>query len=1070
MSLLTDHYWQLKYTPDDGDLDRSFYVPALECAVRYDRLTGFFSASALALAARGIEGLIRNGGRMRLVVGCTLDPPEVAAIEKGQALREAVEQHLLTLPLAPSDQAMADALELLAWMVGRGILDVKVSIPCDSERRPILVGGIFHEKAGIIEDKTGDKIAFNGSLNETEAGWRRNWESLNVFRSWAEPDRIAEEERNFTRIWADQAHYVTTLDVPSAVRDNLLRFLPADDKPARLTSIDEGAVTWPGKLSIQAGEEDKSPAAYDSKPEPQETDLRRLVWAFIQQAPSMLNGGERVGEATAAVKPWPHQVRTFERLYHRWPPKLLIADEVGLGKTIDAGLLLRQVWLAGRVTRVLIMAPRRICPQWQVELREKFNLNWPTYDGQKLTWYPSPVMRGHHERVVNRTEWLKEPAVIVSSQLMRRRDRAADLEQADPWDLIVLDEAHHARRKGAGSKFEGGPNALLALMQRLTACTQGLILLTATPMQVHPVELWDLLNLLGLPPEWDAQAFISFAQEISHPSPSHESFDHLARLFQASERFYGPVSVDEVMRRGATSRLQARKVLEAMRDRASIPRRQLETTERKIAIRMMWRASPAGRLVTRATRETLRRYVKEGRITTPVADRRVDDRFIELSPGESALYAEVEEYISKAYNQASAQERGAIGFVMTIYRRRLASSFYALRCTLEDHFAVISGRQSALSLGEAEEDAPDDPQIEETLDADEIADREKEGLLLQEQARISELLDRIRKLPPDTKVERLKDVIAALKRDGYEQVMVFTQYTDTMDFLRDQLARDTVLRIMCFSGRGGEVKDSDGAWRLVSRDDIKQRFRQGQADILLCSDAASEGLNFQFCGGLINYDMPWNPMRVEQRIGRIDRLGQRYPEVRVVNLHYADTVEADVYLALRDRIKLFETTIGRLQPILARMPQLIAEGVLQGRVRDPDARAQLVAVIDAQAAAPAVSGFDLDAVAETDAAEVVRPRARLTLDDLDLVIRRPELLPPGIEVQSLAAREYAYRAPGMREPVRVTTDAEYYEQHADSLELWSHGNPLFQPIVVEAVSENPSSNTSLRDLVGRSGS
>ena len=175
-----------EYTPEDGNLVKLFYVPALDDAVRYDRLTGYFNSGALALAARGIEGLVRSGGHMRLIVGCTLDPPEIAAIEKGEELRDMVEQHLAAVPLAPPNQTEHNALELLAWMIARGILDVRVAVPCDDHRRPIPADGIFHEKAGIIEDKCGDKIAWNGSLNETGAGWKDNWESINVYTSWGQ--------------------------------------------------------------------------------------------------------------------------------------------------------------------------------------------------------------------------------------------------------------------------------------------------------------------------------------------------------------------------------------------------------------------------------------------------------------------------------------------------------------------------------------------------------------------------------------------------------------------------------------------------------------------------------------------------------------------------------------------------------------------------------------------------------------------------------------------------------------------------------------------------------------------
>jgi hypothetical protein len=128
LTLLRDSAWRLKYTPDDGDLVRLFYVPALRAAVRYDRLTGYFSARALALAARGVEGLIVNNGRMRLIVGCTLGEEEVAAIERGESLRDTVERSLIRMPMLSADPRTIDALELVAWMVANGFLDVKLAV------------------------------------------------------------------------------------------------------------------------------------------------------------------------------------------------------------------------------------------------------------------------------------------------------------------------------------------------------------------------------------------------------------------------------------------------------------------------------------------------------------------------------------------------------------------------------------------------------------------------------------------------------------------------------------------------------------------------------------------------------------------------------------------------------------------------------------------------------------------------------------------------------------------------------------------------------------------------------
>ena len=1121
--MLAARTWQRKYTPDDGDLVRLFYVPALEDAKCYDRLTGYFNAGALALAARGIEGLVRNAGHMRLVVGCTLPPAETEAIERGAKLRERVEHHLADLSLAPPDQRAADALELLAWMVEHGYLDVKVAVPCDVERRPIPADGIFHEKAGIVKDRAGDRLAWNGSLNETPAGWRHNWESIHVYTSWGpEPKRVADEEANFARIWGNTATRVIVLDTPEAVRRDLMRFLPESDQPARLRASEQEPS--PTSTSVPAPAVDDSPTG-DAPGLP--FDLRRRVWAFIDRAPGLPSGGSRVGEATAAVVPWPHQVRAFERLYSNWPPRLLIADEVGLGKTIQAGLLLRQAWLAGRARRILILAPKAVLRQWQIELREKFNLNWPIYDGRQLVWYASPAVRGRDRRAVDPHAWHEEPVVIASSHLLRRQDRAKVLlEDAADWDLVVLDEAHHARRRAAGSAQEGGPNALLRLMQGLKDRTSGLLLLTATPMQVHPIEVWDLLNLLGLPDDWTAPAFLRFFEDLGQTSPSADAVERMARLFRAAERQFGALAAPDAQRITGLSVLRANRVLRALRDRASIPRRQLETAERRAALAVMRSQTPVRHLVSRHTRELLRRYHSEGLLATPIADRRVEDRFVEMTAGERALYDAVEDYIAGTYNQAAADERTAVGFVMTIYRRRLASSFQALRTTLQRHLDAVAeagdapaGKDgddlSSTLLTILDEDVSDDETSEEARDADEVATLEQRALAVEEAADIQVLLDGIGRLPPDGKLGELKKVIRELRRDGFAQAMVFTQYTDTMDFLREELSRGYVaeeddghgragearsedvrggdrppseLRLMCFSGRGGEIRSSGGDWRTIGRDEVKRRFRGGEADLLLCTDAAAEGLNFQFCGALINYDMPWNPMRVEQRIGRIDRLGQAHSAIRIVNLHYEGTVETDVYRALRTRINLFEAVVGPLQPILARLPRTIADAVLSGGRRRGEAadrpvlqqasgsevggrHADVVQAIEREVRETSAAGFDIDATVDAEVTMPPRAPSPIVMEDLDRVIASAELMPPGTDIQPLGRREYGLLAPGMDERLRVTTDPGYYEEHSESVELWSPGNPLFKApeFVQEAKDDDFPQGKTLKGLLEGTG-
>src|SRR5262249_57023827 len=128
---------------------------------------------------------------------------------------DTVAGRLLAMPLSPSGEGEKNALELLSWMVARGLLEVKVAIPCDAHRRPVTTPALFHEKAGVIEDKTGDRLAFNGSINETPQGWAGNWESFHVFTSWTGDDglkRVEEEEAGFRRLWADKAERVLVIE------------------------------------------------------------------------------------------------------------------------------------------------------------------------------------------------------------------------------------------------------------------------------------------------------------------------------------------------------------------------------------------------------------------------------------------------------------------------------------------------------------------------------------------------------------------------------------------------------------------------------------------------------------------------------------------------------------------------------------------------------------------------------------------------------------------------------------------------------------------------------------------
>ena len=1003
--MLRDRTWALSYKTDDGSLAERFYTPVLSESDRYDRGIGYFSAGSLSQNMRGIEGLIHNGGKMRLLVGCTLKPDEIEAVQKGEDLKRRVEKNLCGVRLDPLDPYTADSLELLSWMIAMGHMEIKIAVTLNEKGDP---GGdpIYHKKIGIAEDSVGNKIAWNGSDNMTPYGLSLNSEIVMAYTSWKAPGYVHDIENDFYTDWSGKNPHLAVMGVPEAVRRRLLAYAPPGGKiPARLER--QGPVPDGG------------------------------VWTFIWNAHRIQNGG-MVGVATAPVEPWPHQIRVFLRLRAASPVRILIADEVGLGKTIQAGLFLRQAWLEGR-RRILIMAPAGLTRQWQKELREKLNLDWPVYGGSGLNWQETHAKgggrkissdrengmsvlatSGHGRRADMGTlsgSWTRQGPVIVSTHLARRDAYAAEICNTE-WDIVVLDEAHYARQTNPNNPNKHTPNKTLRLMRTLQGKTRDLILMTATPMQLHLVELYDLLALLGLPRGWSWESFEKFDRRL--PGLDVADLEFMSDLYRASVEEYGPIDAERL----GVSELRAKNALRILAGDLGI--RPLPS-DFDIIRRVLLSCSPVTRMVSRNTRRQLREHIRSNNLDWKLGERDVNDYAVQMSAEERALYDEVGRYITRIWNSYRGGTRQAVGFVLTIYRKRLASSFAAFEATLERHLAKLGG--AAMPHGGQHLYVYEDEY--EDMDTAEIEQKEEDALKKLDMEHVRRLLDMKRGLPPDTKIESLVNKITELRKNDYSQVMVFTQFTDTMDFLRDRLKQNW--SVMCYSGRGGEEPGPDG-WTSLSRDEAKTKFMDGKVDILLCTDAAAEGLNFQSCGAMINYDMPWNPMRVEQRIGRIDRIGQTHATIRIVNMYYADTIEARIYHTLRQRIRLFEDVVGTLQPILAKLEDMIKKCVLDGgeifQYADLDAEEE-----------HAGHGLDLDGLLAAGTEQLEPPKSPVTMKDLARIAGNSGLM-RGFRTHPAGDGQYHIDGPYDRR-VLITTDRRLFERHSGSMEFWSPGSPVF---------------------------
>lgn len=1049
-SQLTEITYRVFYRPNDNPLE-TFYLPTLAASVHYDRSAGYFRSSALAAAAAGVVRLIHNQGTMRLLVGAELSEKDVAAIKDGYDQREAIARAMLAqLPDAETlrlDGTLKQRLDALTWMVANGTLDIKVVLPLDIHGFPIpgnQAHEYYHTKKGIFTDAAGNQVGFVGSVNESAQAWKRNFEEFSVYCSWeGERDRSAlgQLRASFNELWQGNDPHWVAVDLPDAVREELLKRAPTSppaqdplERPRRGAPVGEEE----GAFAVATPEE-------------------RLLFQFLRDAPTLLNAQD-LGAATSAITPWPHQLQVARTLVDRFPDRALLCDEVGLGKTIEAGLIIRQLILSGRVQRCLILAPAAVLKQWQEELYEKFNLDIPRYHGGQLY-----DVSGEPLGPPTDNPWDACDLLLASSHLAKRRERVPQLAAARPWDLLVVDEAHHARRKDFQQQ-RYRPNRLLTLLNKLKENEryQGLLLLTATPMQVHPVEVWDLLTVLGLGGRWgaDENNFLGFFNELRRPFRDTEwSFvfdlvaDHLENSSGGGQDDRGQIDPHfyEAMQRNiGTPHANAIRDLPRQRGQRKTIVRSLPQAAQPYVREMSRRHTPLQHYVFRNTRDLLRQYVAKGLLHANVPRREPTIRRIDFLPEEAELYLRITEYISEFYARYENERRG-LGFIMTVYRRRLTSSFYAVRKSLERRRDWLTGQ---LEFGEAFT-------LEDEADLDEMEELEQAGFDLhgmdpqrpltpgQKEHFLAELdyldsfITDLQSLSQgDSKINQLKDELNRIFRQR-PTVIIFTQYTDTMDYLREQL--QTVYRgqIACYSGRGGEVWQGM-AWLPTAKEVVKNKFREGEIKILLATESASEGLNLQTCGVLINYDMPWNPMRVEQRIGRIDRIGQKYDKVWIYNYFYRDTIEDRIYQALKDRINWFEDVVGSLQPILTDVNKITRDLAMLPAERQAAELELALRRLREEIDQAKVDALNLDEFLHQEDPHSAL-QSPVTLSDLEQMLTTSRITRHLFRPHPDIEQAYLLRWQG--EETSVTFRPEQFDQFPDSLQFLSYGNPLLTDIL-----------------------
>lgn len=1038
--------WKIRYNNDEDDLINDFYIPALSCAISYDRKAGFFSSSALSIASKGVAQLIKNNGKMRLLVSHHLSEDDVHALERGYKLKDLLKESFFMQLQVPDDSAFKDRLGILSWLVGHGNLEVRVVVKLNLNGS-YDVGSLFHEKTGILTDEEGNSISFSGSINESAQAWKHNQESFCVFKSWdGSKDYLENDKNDFERIWNGETKKIKVIDFTDAIKEKLLAYMPKY-APTHLDlpkEKNESEPIKPEKNDFSSNDNSNSEPIINNTVEENNSNIspayiirtpeeEKALFFKIKEAPKQGLEGKKLTFTTSTISPLPHQQRVFLKASNNFPESFLFSDEVGLGKTIEAGSLIRYLLMSEQIKKVLLLVPKSVLKQWHSELYEKFNLHFWLFNGKSFE-----LITGEVENISS-NPWEQKNMILASSHLAKRKDRKEQLLASNDWDLIITDEAHHARRKNPSSKSAAYvPNLLLSLLDKLKTKTKCLYLLTATPMQVDMIEAWDLLRLLNIKGRWgqDNLAFTSYYNNLQE-GVNANNLKQLAFMCKETLDDGLDNELKEKLENKYTHNI-VKKIERYIKKEnvADLINNFAEEGFKPCLEEILHEITPLKKKMFRNNREQLREYKKQGLLKEKIAVREPQDIFVDFSPIESIIYEDIDDFIKNYFTQPEGQSVLSLGFISSIYKRRASSSLTALKLSLENRKAKLKNQlNSFISDDDWDEDLEEDETNAETplLDA---FKREREI------TKIDELLALVAKSKEDTKFEKF---ISHLKKnigEGHYQAIVFTQYTDTMDYIKNKILNDYQSELACYSGRGGEQFDGY-KWTQLSKDEIKKRFKEQKIQILLCTDAAAEGLNLQTAGLLYNYDMPWNPMRVEQRIGRIDRIGQEKDKISIVNFYYKESVEAKIYEVLRERIDCFSTVVGNLQPILATISKRIEE-VTTGETT-------LYEVIEKinQDIEIAKKSLDLGKFSDNEITYSLNEiNPAITIEEIESIFVSSESLKKAGYVFSKTSLLGIY---SLTLPNGKTKDITFipkvFEENSQSIEFMSYMNPIFNEIL-----------------------
>jgi len=835
---------------------KDFLATQLLGASRYDRIAGFFSSSLLEVAGEALEHMTPEDGRtcVRVVCNSCLHPLDV---QTARAAKWGMHREWCAALPAEIGAPMKARLQRLYDFLDSGRLKVKVL--------PDETFGLVHGKAGVITRDDGSQVCFIGSANESRTAWVSNYELVWLDES-EEGVRWVQEE--FDALWSSPQ----AVDLAEAVVQDVARLI----RRVVVPDID----AW------------KKEEARPAEP---------IVELPIYRRENGL---------------WAHQKAFIKRAFEAHKnggARYLLADQVGLGKTVQLALASKLMALYGEKP-ILILVPKPLMIQWQDELWNLLELPSARWNGRQ--WIdeqdvPYPEFGPQGMRKCPRR------IGIMSTGLIIRGSETVDRIKDFDYECVILDEAHRARRTNLGPTHRGEkaePNNLLRFLLEIAPRTRSLLLATATPVQLDPIEAWDLLNVLNegrnsvlgsAYSRWRSRAREGIDLVLGQSGP----IDEIADLW---EWMRDPLPQPEegpdfqVLRRSLDINPAAHWASPEALDRLRKPDLQ---RIRRLSRDFFPKHNPFIRHIVRRTRDFLENTI-DPQTNEPYLQRiavrlfgETDSEAIGLPAFLGDAYATAEEFCSILGRRPGLNS----GFMKTILLRRVGSTIEAGRLTAMKILGTQHQGDQADEEGENEEE-------EKLSSLYPLSHEEREVL-----DRFLKILDENRDEDPKLRqVERIlttNDTVSG----GWLSLgcIIFSQFYDSVLWLGLNLSKRMPhenIGVYANATKSGIIEK--GIFRRMNRDEIKKRVTNGELRLVIGTDAASEGLNLQRLGSLINLDLPWNPTRLEQRKGRIQRIGQLRPEILIYNMRYRGSVEDRVHQLLSERLAHIRNMFGQIPDTL----------------------------------------------------------------------------------------------------------------------------------------------------------